>query len=177
MTKKEFNQLMEVRSFDDVLGYLCEHDDNIISKEELVNRIVDNVTDGNILTATQQLGELHADVNYYRINENKEVKPVIGCCDIEDLLEEDVPEMTLENIIQFIEKENITVGQLFSYDNILDYVKYELAPDIDELFDDSDITNYVMNTYAIEDVYDISTIIDWVKENRSVKDMVYLEWD
>ena len=134
MTKKEFKDLMEV-SFDDAMDYLCRHDDNIIDKDTLMNMVISSVKNDLVSLALQQMQEIKQNVNYYRVDSVGNVKAVTEYEHIEDLLEEDreEPEITLEQIRNYIEENYIDINTLFDSDTIIDWVKDNC--DIDDLID------------------------------------------
>lgn len=134
MTKKEFKDLMEV-SFDDAMDYLCRHDDNIIDKDTLMNMVISSVKNDLTYLAIQQMQEIKQDVNYYRVDSIGNVKAVTEYEHIEDLLEEDreEPEITLEQIRNYIEENCVDIGDLVDSDTIIDWVKDNC--DIEDLID------------------------------------------
>ena len=124
MTKKEFKDLMEV-SFDDAMDYLCRHNDNIIDKDTLMNMVISSVKNDLTYLAIQQMQEIKQNVNYYRIDSIGNVKPVTEYEHIEDLLEDDreEPELTIEQIRNYIEENYVDINTLFDSDTIIDWVK------------------------------------------------------
>ena len=134
MTKKEFKDLMEV-SFDDAMDYLCRHNDNIIDKDTLMNMVISSVKNDLVSLAIQQMQEIRQDVNYYRVDSVGNVKAVTEYEHIEDLLEEDreEPEITLEQIRNYIEENCVDISDLVDSDTIIDWVKDNC--DIDDLIE------------------------------------------
>lgn len=157
MTKAEFNRLMEEHDFYYALGELANKHNNVWTFDALRELVSEALYDDwsvarQIVTAIEYTDYLY----YYYDPLNSIVTPLEDVDTLEELglFDDDKEEeLTLEKVKDFVATNAISIDELYTDEEVEDYVRNYFA--MDDMYDSDDILNYVKDNYTMDELLEI----------------------